>query len=82
MVKTADELALMRHSGRLLASVFEMLDGLTLEGMSTLAVNDCVERFIVDTLEARPASLGQYGYQYVLNCSLNSVVCHGMVTIQ
>lgn len=78
MVKTADELALMRHSGRLLASVFEMLDGLTLEGMSTLAVNDCVERFIVDTLEARPASLGQYGYEYVLNCSLNSVVCHGM----
>ena len=78
MVKTADELALMRLSGRLLASVFDMLDGLTLEGMSTLEVNDLVERFITDTLEARPASKGQYGYEYVLNCSLNNVVCHGM----
>lgn len=78
MVKTAEELALMRISGRLLASVFEMLDGLALEGVSTLEVNDRVERFIVDTLKARPASLGQYDYAYVLNCSLNSVVCHGM----
>jgi methionyl aminopeptidase len=33
MVKTADELALMRVSGRLLAQVFEMLDGLTLAGV-------------------------------------------------
>ncbi|MFD2249235.1 type I methionyl aminopeptidase, partial [Pseudochelatococcus lubricantis] len=42
MVKTPDELALMRASGRLLASVFEMLDGKDLVGLSTLQVNDLV----------------------------------------
>ncbi|WP_126172991.1 type I methionyl aminopeptidase [Altericroceibacterium xinjiangense] len=78
MVKTADELALMHISGKLLASVFEMLDGLELAGMSTLQVNDLVDRFITQDLSARPASKGQYGFQYVLNCSINHVVCHGV----
>ncbi|MES2046471.1 MAG: type I methionyl aminopeptidase [Pseudomonadota bacterium] len=78
MVKTPDELALMRISGKLLASVFEMLDGLDLAGMSTMEVNDLVDRFITTDLAARPASKGQYDYQYVLNCSINHVVCHGV----
>lgn len=78
MVKTPDELALMRVSGRLLASVFEMLDTLELAGRSTLEINDLVERFITGDLGSRPASKGQYGYEYVLNCSINEVVCHGI----
>ncbi len=78
MVKTPDELALMRISGKLLASVFEMLDEVNLAGLSTMAVNDLVDRFITDELSARPASKGQYGYAYVLNCSINNVVCHGV----
>lgn len=78
MVKTPDEIALMRISGQLLARVFEMLDQRPLAGMTTMAVNDLVERFITDDLEARPASKGQYGFAYVLNCSINDVVCHGV----
>ncbi|SDA22809.1 type I methionyl aminopeptidase [Sphingomonas sp. NFR15] len=78
MVKTPDELALMRVSGKLLASVFEMLDGQTLAGLSTMQVNDMVDRFITVDLAARPASKGQYGFKYVLNCSINHVVCHGV----
>jgi methionyl aminopeptidase len=78
MVKTADELALMRISGKLLASVFEMLDTQDLAGMSTMQVNDLVDRFITVDLAARPASKGQYGFKYVLNCSINHVVCHGV----
>lgn len=78
MVKTGDELALMRLSGKLLARVFEMLDRLDLAGLSTMEVNDLVERFITVDLEARPASKGQYGFKYVLNCSINHVVCHGV----
>lgn len=78
MVKTADELALMRISGRLLARVFEMLDGIDLAGMSTMAVNDLVEHFITHDLASRPASKGQYGFKYVLNCSINQEVCHGV----
>ncbi|GGO91978.1 type I methionyl aminopeptidase [Stakelama pacifica] len=78
MVKTPDEIALMRQSGRLLASVFEMLDRVDLAGRSTMAVNDLVERFITHDLASRPASKGQYGFAYVLNCSINDVVCHGV----
>lgn len=78
MVKTPDEIALMRASGRLLASVFEMLDGLDLQGMSTMEINDLVERFIREDLQSRPASKGQYGFAYVLNCSINEEVCHAV----
>ncbi|MNV09360.1 Methionine aminopeptidase [compost metagenome] len=78
MIKQPHELALMAESGRLLALVFEALDQLPLEGMTTLQVNDWVERFIVHELKARPASKGQYGFAYVLNSSIDNVVCHGI----
>lgn len=77
-IKTPDELALMRISGKLLATVFEMLDRQDLTGLSTMQVNDMVDRFITDDLGARPASKGQYGFKYVLNCSINHEVCHGV----
>ena len=82
MVKTPDEIALMRISGQLLASVFDMLDTLDLAGMTTMEVNDLVDRFITVDLGARPASKGQYGYEYVLNCSINHVVCHGVPDVR
>ncbi|WGM32896.1 type I methionyl aminopeptidase [Brevundimonas sp. NIBR11] len=78
MTKTPEEIELMAEAGRLLASVFTWLDGMDLAGLSTLEVNDRVEAFIVEELEARPASKGQYGYGFVLNCSINEVVCHGV----
>jgi methionyl aminopeptidase len=62
----------------LLASVFEFLDTLPLAGCSTLDINDRVERFITDDLQARPASKGQYGYAFVLHASVNDIVCHGV----
>lgn len=78
MTKSPAEIALMSESGRLLASVFAMLEGINLEGRSTLEVNELVEVFIVQELKARPASKGQYGFAYVLNASINDVVCHGI----
>jgi methionyl aminopeptidase len=77
-LKSGDELHLMRESGRLLAAVFRYLDPLVQVGISTMEINNLVERYIVDQLQARPASKGQYGYQYVLNSSVNQVVCHGI----
>ncbi|WP_330961018.1 type I methionyl aminopeptidase [Photobacterium sp. 53610] len=77
-LKTAEEIELMRESGRLLASVFKMLDDYIAAGVSTMAINDKVETFITGELAARPASKGQYDYPYVLNTSINEVVCHGM----
>lgn len=78
ILKTEEELALMRESGRLLASVFAYMDGWMAAGLSTLEINDRVERYIVDELGSRPASKGQYGFEYALNTSLNQVVCHGV----
>ncbi|RUQ79188.1 type I methionyl aminopeptidase [Legionella septentrionalis] len=77
-IKSQDEIVLMRNAGRLLAKVFAALDDFIKIGISTLEINDFVEDYIVHTLRARPASKGQYGYQYVLNSSINEVVCHGV----
>ncbi|PCF97385.1 type I methionyl aminopeptidase [Vreelandella nigrificans] len=82
VLKSAEELALMREAGRLLAMVFSYLDKQIGPGVSTMDINNWVERYIVDDLQARPASKGQYGYQYVLNASVNHVVCHGMPSEQ
>ena len=77
-LKTAAELALMRQSGQLLAQVFAYIDQWIAPGMSTMEINRRVEAFIVNELHARPASKGQYGFAYVLNTSVNDVVCHGV----
>lgn len=77
-LKSAYEIALMRESGKLLAQVFKMLDDFIKPGVSTLEIDSQVESYIVNELEARPASKGQYGYQYCLNSSINEVVCHGV----
>ncbi|MBE0463707.1 MAG: type I methionyl aminopeptidase [Halomonadaceae bacterium] len=78
VLKNEQELTLMREAGRLLASVFSYLDTLIVPGATTMQINDWAERYIVDELKARPASKGQYDYQYVLNASVNHVVCHGV----
>lgn len=78
LIKTADELARQRHAGELLASVFTMLDEFIKPGVSTMEINNRAEAFIVEQLQSRPASKGQYGYPYVLNTSVNDVVCHGI----
>jgi len=78
MTKRPEEIAVMAAAGKLLADVFARLDRLDLAGMSTMQVNDLVDDFIVNTLEARPASKGQYGYAFALNASRNDVVCHGV----
>lgn len=77
-LKTPAELAVMREAGRLLALVFRYLDTQMKASISTMDVNDLAERYIVDELDSRPASKGQYGYQYTLNTSVNHVVCHGV----
>lgn len=78
VIKTADELARQRHAGELLASVFTMLDEFIKPGVSTMEINNRAEAYIVEELKSRPASKGQYDYPYVLNTSVNDVVCHGI----
>ncbi len=78
IIKNDAEIELMRESSRLLAQVFSYLDDFVQPGVSTMQINDRVEDYIVNTLNARPASKGQYDYKFVLNSSINDVVCHGV----
>ncbi|RCS24976.1 type I methionyl aminopeptidase [Phyllobacterium salinisoli] len=78
MIKSTADMEKMAVAGSLLASVFARLDQTDLAGMTTMQVNDLVEDHITRELQARPASKGQYDYPYVLNCSKNKIVCHGM----
>jgi methionyl aminopeptidase len=78
IIKQPEEIALMAEAGKLLAQVFSHLDQLDLIGMSTMQVNDIVDHYITQDLQARPASKGQYGFAYALNSSRNHVVCHGV----
>ena len=77
-IKSIEEIELMRESGKLLAQVFAMLDDFIVTGITTMEIDSRVDDFIVNTLKSRPASKGQYGYQYTLNSSVNEVVCHGL----
>lgn len=61
-----------------MSQVFAMLDGLVREGITTMEIDRKVEDYIVNELNARPASKGQYGYQHSINSSVNDVVCHGV----
>ena len=78
IIKTPQEVALMREAGQLLARVFGALDEFVAAGVTTMVINEFVEHYIVETLKSRPASKGQYGYEYALNASLNEVICHGV----
>ena len=78
MIKTEAEINFMRESGKLLSQVFKMLDSYVCEGLTTMEIDTKVDNYIVDVLNARPASKGQYGYQFSLNSSVNDVVCHGV----
>jgi methionyl aminopeptidase len=78
VIKEPHEIAALAEAGRLLGSVFHRLDSIPKEGRSTMELNDLVERMIVDELGARPASKGQYDFPYVLNASVDNVVCHGV----
>ena len=78
IIKNDVEINFMRESGRLLSQVFKMLDGFVREGITTIEIDNKVEDYIVKELNARPASKGQYGYQFSLNSSVNDVVCHGI----
>lgn len=78
MTKNWEELRLAETSGRLLSLVFDYVDSIDLCGKSTMEINDAVDAYIVEALDARPASKMQYDYGFAINCSRNSVVCHGV----
>jgi len=78
MIKSPEEIEKMRIVGRLTASVLEALDEFITPGITTLEIDEFCERYIVETLQARPSSKGQYDFPFSVNTSPNAVVCHGV----
>lgn len=76
-VKTADEIAAMRESGRMLATVLELLRKRAEPGMSTKDLSEIAKEEL-RALGGQPPFLGFYGYPDVLCVSVNDEVVHGI----
>ena len=77
-IKTEEEIGLMRISGNLTAQVLTAVGDIIKPGITTGDIDDFCENYIVNVLDARPSSKGQYDYPFSVNTSVNHVICHGM----
>lgn len=78
VLKTEEDIAHLRISGRLAAQVLEMITPYVKPGVSTEYLDDICHDFIVNTLKVTPANIGYYGYTKTTCISPNEVVCHGI----
>jgi methionyl aminopeptidase len=78
VIKTEQDIAHLRISGRLAAQVLEMIAAYVKPGVSTEYLDDICHDFIVNELGVTPANIGYYGYTKTTCISPNEVVCHGI----
>lgn len=76
-IKNFQEIVRMREAGHLTSRVLEAVRAIIRPGVTTLEIDAFCQDYIVNTLGATPGSLGQYGFPYSVNTSINQVVCHG-----
>lgn len=77
-IKTPDEIALMRESGKLAADVLEMIGPYVEPGISTGELDRICHDYIVNVQKAIPAPLNYNGFPKSICTSLNHVICHGI----
>jgi methionyl aminopeptidase len=78
LVKTPEEIQKMRIAGRLAATVLEMIEPFVVPGVTTGELERICREYIIDDLQAIPASLNHHGFPSCICTSLNHVVCHGI----
>jgi methionyl aminopeptidase len=76
-LKSPREIALMRRGGHILAEVLDWLPTFVKSGMSTLEVDEEVERFLGER-DARPAFKGYRGFPATVCISINDEIVHGI----
>ncbi|HEY5442433.1 MAG TPA: M24 family metallopeptidase, partial [Candidatus Saccharimonadales bacterium] len=76
-VKTASEIKAMRESGRMLATVLQLLKGRVEPGISTKELAELAADEL-KRLGGQPAFLGYQGFPDVLCVSINDEVVHGI----
>jgi len=80
-LKSVREIGLMRRAGHILSEVVDRLRTNVKPGVSTLEIDDDVERFI-RSRGARPAFKGYRGFPATVCVSINEEVVHGIPSAQ
>jgi methionyl aminopeptidase len=77
-IKTAEEQAKLRVSGRLAADVLDMIAEHVVPGVTTDRLDQLCNEFIVQAQKTIPANVGYRGFPKTVCTSPNHVVCHGI----
>ncbi|TCZ78283.1 type I methionyl aminopeptidase [Paenibacillus albiflavus] len=76
ILKTKQEIEDMRTSGKILAECHQALRNLIKPGITTLEIDEFVEKFLRDR-GATPEQKGYHGFPFATCASVNDVICHG-----
>ncbi len=76
-LKTADDIERIAGAGTIIAGIFEYLNEISLDGLSTLDVDGIVESFILKS-RARPSFKTVTNYHHATCISVNDEVVHGV----
>ncbi len=77
-LKSQADLNLYRDTGAIAAEVLTLLIDQVKIGNNTYEIAEYAKDLIINKFKARPSSIGQYGFQFALNSSINNVICHGV----
>src|SRR5471032_2083110 len=77
-IKTPEEQAKLRISGRLPADVLDMIGEHVAPGVSTDDLDRICNEYIVQVQHTIPANVGYRGFPKTVCTSVNHVVCHGI----
>lgn len=76
ILKTDEQIAKMKKSGEILASLHREIAKIIKPGISTLGIDRFVEEYL-ESKDAYPEQKGYHGYKYATCASINDEICHG-----
>jgi methionyl aminopeptidase len=76
--KNESDIVLYRQTGKIAAEILTILKDHVKVGADTYTIAKYAEELIINKFDAIPSSIGQYGFKFALNSSINHVVCHGV----
>ncbi len=77
IIKSPREIQLMKEAGRVVGLVFKTLEEKIVPGVSTMDINDIVEKVMLDN-GCIPAEKGYYDYPAAACVSVNDTLIHGI----
>ena len=76
ILKTENQIAKMKKSGEILASLHKEIAKMIRPGISTMDIDRFVEKYLEER-GAYPEQKGYQGYEYATCASINDEICHG-----